>query len=213
MATMSIATTTDTESWNAIFAPAAEKASSALARWTSGRIRLELDDVNELGVERLAEFMPTSSATATTVIVSIAGDFGGQLILIFEDVSAQTLVESLLNRPVGDLVNWGELEWSVLRETGNICASAFLSSMRSYASQTTLLPSPPQIVRDFVPCILEQAILPQLMENDSLLWCHTRMTREGEPIAFSSLFVPAPLLVSSLRSVLSTASHAYRGSE
>jgi chemotaxis protein CheC len=201
---MTTLTPTTHDSWSAIFAPAAQSASDALARWTNGRVRLELDEVAELELEQLSEMFGASPLPSTAIIVSIAGDHGGQLILVFEDSSAKSLVESLLRRETADLDSWGELQWSALKETGNICASAFLSAIRAFADQSVLLPSPPVIVRDYVSCIIEQAVMPQLIENDSLLLCQTRMTREGEAIAFSSLFVPTPLLVEALRRFIAT---------
>lgn len=192
------------DSWNAIFAPAAQSASDSLSRWTNGRIQLELDDVAEIGMEQLTQFLPVENAPSTMVIVGIAGDLGGQLILIFDDSSARTLVQSLLNRNISAPEAWGELECSALRETGNICASAFLSAIRAFAAQAVLLPNPPTIVRDYVSCVIEQAVMPQLIENDALLLCQTRMTCEGQAIEFSSLFVPTPLLVEALRRFITT---------
>ncbi len=160
---MSTMSCTHQDSWNAIFAPAAQSASDALSRWTNGRIRLELDDVTEIGMEQMGEMLPMGSAPSTMVIVGIAGDLGGQLILIFEDSSAKTLVQTLLNRKIAELDAWGELEWSALKETGNICASSFLSAIRAFAEQAVLLPCPPTIVRDYVSCVIEQAVMPQLM--------------------------------------------------
>lgn len=191
------------DSWNAVFAPAAQCASDALSRWTNGRMQLELDDAQEFTMEELSASLPQEAAPATMVVVEIVSDHGGQLILIFEDDSAKTLVETLLHRTITELDEWSELEWSALRETGNICASAFISAIRSFASQAVLLPSPPSILRDYVSCVLEQAVMPQLIESETLLMCQTRMTREGEPIAFSLLFVPSPLLVEALRRFLS----------
>lgn len=189
--------------WTAIFAPAAQSASAALSRWTSGRVALELDQVSEIGMDQLAEILPPDLTPSIMVIVSITGELGGQLILILEEDAAQSLVQSLLNRPIKEVDLWGELEWSALRETGNICASAFLSAIRPFAEQTVLLPSAPTTVRDFVSCVIEQAVMPQLIENDSLLLCQTRMTHLGEAIGFTSLFAPTPQLIDALRAYVS----------
>lgn len=209
---MSSLTDDQLDSWNAIFAPAAQSASDAIARWTNGRMRLELDDAREIGLDELHQALPQGESPATMVVVEISGDFGGQLLLVFEERSASAMVESLLRRQADDVDAWGELEWSALRETGNIFASAFVSSIRAFAAQEVLLPAPPVIVRDYVSGVLEQAVLPQLMSGDALLFCQTRMTREGEPIAFTSLFVPSPQLVEALRGFLmSSATRKARG--
>lgn len=194
----------DSASWNAIFAPAAESASRALARWTHGRVKLELDDVRECEMHELSGSLPADDAPSIMVSVSIAGDQGGQLVLIFQEESARALVGCLLNRTAKPLDAWGELEWSALKETGNICSSAFLSAIRPFVGETVLLPAPPAILRDYVSCVIEQAIMPQLVESDTLLLCQTRMIHEGKAIAFSSLFVPTPELVGALRRFISS---------
>jgi chemotaxis protein CheC len=194
----------DYASWNAIFAPAAESASRALARWTHGRVKLELDHVRECEMHELASSLPADDAPSIMVSVGIAGDEGGQLVLIFQEESARALVACLLNRTAKELGAWGELEWSALKETGNICSSAFLSAIRPFVGEAVLLPAPPTILQDYVTCVIEQAIMPQLVASDTLLLCRTRMIHEGKAIAFSSLFVPTPQLVDALRRFISS---------
>jgi len=192
------------DSWKAIFSPAAQSASNAISRWTRGRMKLELDDAFEIGLEELQLSLPQAEVPALLVVVEIAGGFGGQLLLVFEESSAEAMVESLLGRKAKAVNEWGELEWSALRETGNIFASSFVSAIRAFAGQEVLLPTPPVILRDFVSGVVQQAILPQLMEGDALLFCQSRLTCEGEAIAFSSFFVPSPQLVETLRGVLTS---------
>lgn len=186
--------------WEAIFGPATESASKAMMRWTHGDVTLSLDEVREAALENVAATLQLEDELRTLVVVGMEGDFGGQLILTFDDDNARQLVGALLNRPVDDAA-WGELERSALQETGNILASAFLNCITDRTG-CRLWPTPPCVTQDFPMSVVQQAVMMQSLNDDRVLLCRTRFLRQGERMEWNMVFVPSQELLELLRSTL-----------
>lgn len=187
--------------WERVFEPATQCASQALSKWTRGRIGLSLDEVRETSLAEVAEALPPGDEPVTMVVVGVNGEQSGRLILAFDDAGVAELVEVLLNRPVATADGWGELELSALAETGNIFGSAYLNAM-SQCVGPRLLPSPPQIVRDFAAGALEQAVMVQALESDEVLFCRTHLRGAAGAINVTAFFVPTVELLAVLRTSL-----------
>lgn len=191
--------------WCNVFSPATKHASKALRQWTSGQIGLTLDEVEECPFDELGNVLHDQNQLMTIVAMGIVGNVGGQLILMFDDHNARGLIELLLNRSAKSQSAWGELENSALRETGNIIASAYLNQMTELTGQR-LFPSPPSVIRDYGGSVLQQAVLPQIMNGDEILLCRTRVEKIGDPVTWNMFFVPSCELLDELRKAASAGS-------
>jgi len=187
--------------WTPVFEPATERASDALRRWTRGRVTLSLDEVRETSLAEVAEALPAGDEPLTMVIVGVVGELSGCLILMLDDESVVELVGVLLNRAVKPTAEWGELELSALRETGNIFGSAYLNAVSDRVG-SRLFPSPPSIVRDFAAGALEQAVMMQAIESDQVLFCRTQLCCAGSALNVTAFFVPTGELLGTLRRTL-----------
>ncbi|MGC3969906.1 MAG: chemotaxis protein CheC [Pirellulales bacterium] len=187
--------------WELVFEPATRSASAALTKWTRGRVGLTLDEVRETTLAEVAEELPAADTPVTMVIVGVAGDAGGQLILAFDESSVADLVGLLLNRPASDNGSWGELEMSALAETGNIFGSAYLNAISQFVGRR-LLPTPPQIVRDFAAGALQQCVVMQALESDDVLFCRTHLSGSADTVRVTAFFVPTLELLNVLRESL-----------
>lgn len=184
--------------WNHVFGPAIEAASRALTVWTQGRVSLTLDEVRELPLVDLGEAIPGGDAVATVVSLDVCGDVGGQFLLALDDEGASRLAALLLDRPSRPFSDWTEIDRSALLETGNILGSAYLSALTGVTG-LTLFPSPPTMTRDYLACLLEQAVMVQAVENDELLLVRTCFRHLNEKIDWNMVFVPSPELMNVLR--------------
>jgi chemotaxis protein CheC len=184
--------------WEQVFAPAIEKASSAMSAWTRGEVTLALDEVREAAVEDVALTLDLSDELSTLVMLAVGGDLGGQLILTFDRTNACRLIESLLGRPVDADAPRGELEVSALQETGNILGSAYLNAMTALTGRR-FWPSPPLVTEDYAMSVVEQAVMSQAMTEDRVLLCRTRFSRLGQRVEWNLIFVPSPELLELLR--------------
>lgn len=187
--------------WTLIFRPAIESASAAMQSWTSGVMTLALDEVQEVALEELSGALDLGDELATMVVMGVAGQIGGQLILVFDDENATALVRSLLNRPGACQNGWGPLERSALQETGNILSSAYLNAITRVTGRR-LLPSPPHVVQDYGSSVVENAIMTQAIDGDRVLLCRTRFERLGQRVEWNMYFVPSHELLEMLRTAL-----------
>lgn len=189
--------------WDLVFAPAIDKASSAMSAWTHGEVTLALDEVREVAVEEVATTLDLTDELSTLVMLAVGGDLGGQLILTFDRLNACRLIESLLGRTVDSECAWGELEISALQETGNILGSAYLNAMTALTGRR-FWPSPPLVTEDYAMSVVEQAVMTQAMIEDRVLLCRTRFTRLGQRVEWNLIFVPSPELLELLRETAAT---------
>ena len=107
-----------------LFASATHDASAAMCRWTNGLITVTLERVREISLENISPELQIGDELLTMVVLSIDGEVGGNLILLFDDVNARQLAASLLGRGPGSEPEWSDLEKSALTETGNIFGCA-----------------------------------------------------------------------------------------
>jgi chemotaxis protein CheC len=183
--------------WEKFFGPATHQASEAMGRWTQGQVVLSLDEVCEIPLEEIADRLRIQETLSHLVVLEVAGALGGQLILIFDDENANQLVASLLHHPLVPADRWSELERSALRETGNILGSAYLNCITALTGRQ-MLPAPPQVFRDYVMSVVQQAVMSQALTDDRVLLARTRFRRQGADVEWNMLFIPSPELLDQL---------------
>jgi chemotaxis protein CheC len=184
-----------------LFAAATHEASAAMCRWTSGCITLSLDEIREVPLESACAELLGSDELMTMVVLCLEGEIGGQMILMFDEVNGRQLVASLLGQPVSDDPQWSDMEQSALTETGNILACAYVNALTRLLG-TELIPSAPYFIQDFGASVLQQALLAQAMNTDTILTCRTGFRRQGEELNWHVLFVPTEALRHAMASAL-----------
>ena len=107
-----------------LFTSATHDASAAMCRWTNGLITVTLDEVRRIPLEEVSVEMDMGDELLTMVVLTLEGEVGGNLILVFDDVSGRQLAASLLGREPEADTEWSEIEKSALTETGNILGCA-----------------------------------------------------------------------------------------
>jgi len=186
-----------------LFSAATHDASAAMSRWTSGLISLSLDEVRELPLAEASGELNMSDDLLTMVVLSLEGDIGGEMILTFDDENARQLAATLLNRKPDQSSEWSELEQSALNETGNILGCAYMNALTRLIG-VELVPSPPYFIQDFGASVLQQALMVQAIETDTVLVCRTRFDRDGEELNWNVFFIPSAALQSRMENALQT---------
>ncbi len=172
-----------------LFASATHDASAAMCRWTNGLITLSLDEVREIPLEEVCTEFDFGDELLTMVVLSLAGEVGGDMILTFDEENGRHLAASLLSQDIDSGSEWSELEKSALCETGNILGCAYMNALTRLISQE-LVPSPPYFIQDYGASVLQQALMAQAMSCDKVLICRTSFHREGEELNWNVFFVP-----------------------
>lgn len=194
------ATIEDTKSLaglQALFASATHDASAAMCRWTDGIITVTLDEVRQVTLEEAVAALGLGDDPLTIVVMTLDGELGGSIVLMFSELQGRMLAASLLGREADAESEWSELEKSALMETGNILGCAYVNALTRLVG-TDLRPSPPYFIQDFAASVLQQALMTQAVCGDSLLLCDIAFHRRGGKLDWRMVFVPAPGLQESL---------------
>ena len=172
-----------------LFASATHGASAAMCRWTDGLITVTLDEVRQIPLEDVSAELDIGDELLTMVVLTLPGEVGGNLILVFDEPGGRQLAASLLGREAGTEPEWSDIEQSALTETGNILGCAYVNAL-SRLIGTDLAPSPPYFIQDFGASVLQQAVMTQALSSDTLLLCEIGFHREGEELDWQVVFVP-----------------------
>jgi chemotaxis protein CheC len=188
-----------------LFASATHDASAAMCRWTDGLITLTFDEVREISLEEAFTQLDLNEQPLTMVVLTLDGEYGVRMILIFDNDDARQLAASLLGRAPGEEPEWSNLEKSALTETGNILGCAYMNALVRLIG-TELVPSPPYFIQDFAASVLQQALVVPAMDSDKVLVCQTGFRREGKHLDWRVVFIPTEQMRKALEAAVSQAS-------
>jgi len=186
-----------------LFASATHDASAVMCRWTDGLITVTLDEVREIALEEVATELNLTDDLLTMVVLSLQGEVGGNMILVFDDWGARQLAASLLNREPETDPEWTEPEKSALTETGNILGCAYMNALTRLIN-VDLVPSAPYFIQDYGASVLQQALMAQAMTCDELLICRIGFRFNDEQLDWRVVFVPTQ----AMREAMEEAIHA-----
>ena len=184
-----------------VFAAATHEASTAMCRWTNGQIRLSLDEVLEVPLDRVTQVLELGDDLLTMVALDLLSDSETVILLIFDEINGRQLASTLLRQPCNPDAEWSELEKSALTETGNILGCAYMNALTRLLGRP-LVPSPPYFIQDYGASVVEQALMSQAMESDTVLVCRTGFHRRDEELNWHVLFLPSVQLRQNLERVM-----------
>jgi chemotaxis protein CheC len=92
------------------------------------------------------------------VLMHMLGDLTGRTLLLFPEPVARRLCDMLLKRPLGTTKEFGTLEQSCLKESGNILSGAYMNALSEFMGML-LLPSVPSLVVDLAAAVLTTTYL------------------------------------------------------
>lgn len=174
-----------------LFSSATHDASAAMCRWTDGLITVSLNDVREVPLEEVSFELNIGEELLTMVVLTLEGEIGGNLILVFDEDNGRQLAASLLRRNVETNPEWSPLEQSALTETGNILGCSYVNALTRLLGRN-LVPSAPYFIQDYGISVLQQAVMAQALISDTLLLCDIGFHRKDEALDWRVVFVPTP---------------------
>ncbi|GAB4133230.1 chemotaxis protein [Thermopirellula anaerolimosa] len=183
-----------------LFAAATHEASTAMCRWTNGEIQLSLDEVLEVPLDRVTEVLQLGDDLLTMVALDLLSDSGTVILLIFDEINGRQLAATLLREPCNPNTEWSEMEKSALTETGNILGCAYMNALTKLVGRP-LVPSPPYFIQDYGASVVQQALMAQAMESDTVLVCRTGFHRRDEDLNWHVLLLPSVSLRQNLERV------------
>jgi chemotaxis protein CheC len=188
-----------------LFASATHNASAAMCRWTDGIITVTLDEVRQVPLEEAGQQLAVGDEMLTMVVITLDGELGGSLILMFDELDGRRLAASLLGCEVGTQPQWSELEKSALMETGNILGCAYVNALTRLIG-SDLIPSAPYFIQDYGASVVEQAVMTQALTSDRLLLCQIGFCRNDQQLDWHVVFVPTQGMQEAMQRSLHVAS-------
>jgi chemotaxis protein CheC len=123
------------------------------------------------------------------VIVRVLGDTPGNILFIFDNNTAQNIIE-LLTGMKDD--NFGEMGQSVLCEVGNIISGSYMNAIAKFTN-LLIMPSVPAVTCDMLGAILSTTFIESGQFDDQVLDIETTFINEEEiDISGHFYYVPMP---------------------
>ena len=120
-------------------------ASKALSVMTGQDIAVDISEPELIQIEKLSQ--DSRNGIVVSVLLKMEGEMEGEILLIFPEDSAMSLVDVLMKKKHGKTVKLDKMDESALKEVGNILAGNYLSSL-STELHLNLLESVPDLVVD-----------------------------------------------------------------
>lgn len=152
-----------------------KRAGKGLSQMVNRSVEIATPQVDLVPVSQVCYESKIGPEVALAVYLSIAGDIGGHIILLFDLESARRMVDLLMDYPSGTTMELNDMERSALGETGNLTGSMVLNSLAD-ASGLQIIPSAPTLVVDMADAILNSVLAAISLSDDLALVVKTSFT-------------------------------------
>lgn len=171
----------------------AGNATTALSKLINAKIDMRVPKVNLLGFSELAKAMGREEEIMVGILLLLEGDVDGMMMFLLDVPSARALVNSLMGKSEeepNDDINFDEMEFSALREIGNIITGSYLSAL-SDMTRLTIVSSVPSLQIDMAEAILSIPAIEFSKIGDKVLLIQTQFDDDTQ---ISGYFVLVPEL-------------------
>jgi len=164
--------------------------SRSLSKWFKRGVRLSCDGFEELPLAALGELAGPPDSAIVAVRLPLEGELAGDVLLVFPEKAAYSLVDILLCAPDGTTREFGELEYSCLQETGNIVASAFTNSLANWL-KLQVHPASPLVAHDLALAIIDPLVAAVVGAGDTVLVAKTLFEFDKSALDCRLLLLPS----------------------
>ena len=147
-------------------------AANALSQLTNKKIMISVPEVKVAHLRKIVELAGPPENLVVSIYMNLMGDTQGSALLVFPRQSAFTLVDILMKRPTGQTKFLKEIDYSALKEVGNILAGAFLTTLAEFIN-ISLIPSVPLMAYDMIGAILEALAIEYGSDSDHIFCIQT----------------------------------------
>jgi chemotaxis protein CheC len=176
-------------------------AATALSQMLGREVGLNVPRVLALPLADAVEACGSPDDSTTSVVIPLAGDIEGVVLLLIEPDGAAALC-GLLGVEAGS-----EIGDSALREIGNILGGSCLNALAAMTG-LHLEPCPPHLTTDMLGAIVSSLALAQDASGELVLVLDSELEVSGEPCSISFVLLPTDGGVSDLLAPLGLAEAA-----
>ena len=165
----------------------AGNATTALAQLMQCKVDMSVPQVKLLEFKEMGEVMGGEEEIMAGIYLGIEGDITGSIMFLLEKQAARRLVDKLMGMEA-EGEEFSEMEFSALKEVGNIITGAYLNSLSSLTN-LVIYPSIPDLTVDMAGAILSVPAIQFGELGDKMLLIQTKFFDEG---ALDGYFILVP---------------------
>ena len=154
----------------------AGNATTALAQMMQCKVDMSVPKVQLLEFKELGEAMVGEETVMAGIYLGIEGDIKGSIMFLLEKAAAKHLVGKLLGME-SEGEEFSEMEFSALKEVGNIITGSYLNSLSSITN-LAIYPSVPDLTVDMAGAILSVPAIEFAALGDRMLMIQTQFFDE-----------------------------------
>lgn len=130
----------------------AGNATTALSQMLNRKINMKIPDVKLIAINKLAELIGGPENPVVGILLTLKGDLNGMMLFVMEQASARRLANLVLMLN-SDARCFTEMDFSALKEIGNIIAGAYMTSISALTGLHTRS-SVPSVAYDMAGAVL-----------------------------------------------------------
>lgn len=169
----------------------AGNATTSLGKMLDKRIGMTVPKASMVPFNDVANILNGPETMVVGVMVSMAGDIKGFILLVMEFNDAMEMSSALTGADVSNATpeTLNAMDLSALQEVANILIGSYLSAI-STLSGLTIMPSVPDLVIDMAGAVLNVPIVEYGSLGDEVLLLQTEFTDEGQAMNGHFMLVP-----------------------
>lgn len=183
--------------WTWLASKGIATAFSCLSEMTGQTVRINSLDLKCLSENDAFLLADNAESPAVAVHVSIDGNTGMHLLLLYDPETAYRLIDTQLNLKPGSTIELGEMERLSLKEIGSLTGAYFLNTIADCAD-IILMPSPPALLTDSQKAVLEVPLSSLATMQQKTLALKARFNSDELPATGMLLILPTTGFISNL---------------
>lgn len=154
----------------------AGNATTALSQMMQCKVNMSVPQVRLMEFKELGKIMGGEEIIMAGIYLGIEGDIAGSIMFLLEKQAARHLVDKLMGMSM-EGEEFSEMEFSALKEVGNIITAAYLNSLSSLTG-LRIQPSVPDLTVDMAGAILSVPAIEFGALGDKMLLIQTQFFDE-----------------------------------
>lgn len=172
----------------------AGNATTALSQMMQCKVDMSVPQVRLMEFKELGKIMGGEEIIMAGIYLGIEGDIAGSIMFLLEKQAARHLVDKLMGMSM-EGEEFSEMEFSALKEVGNIITAAYLNSLSSLTG-LRIQPSVPDLTVDMAGAILSVPAIEFGTLGDKMLLIQTQFFDE---MVLDGYFILVPNLTPMVR--------------
>ncbi len=166
----------------------AGNATTALSTMINSKVDMNVPKVDLLELKELPDMLGGAEEIVVGILITLEGEINGMMMFMMDQISACRIVNILMGKN-SILEEFTEMEYSALREIGNIIAGAYLSSL-STLTGIKINASIPYMSIDMAGAILSVPAIEFGKVGDKALIIETQFTKDDSDVNGYFILIP-----------------------